>query len=81
MEFKFEVKSCFSVDRLAPSAIFQNLLELKQTLHAKENLFLMTCSKSVKIYKYYGGQQVFVSRVRTELIDSVSRQTIFQVLA
>jgi hypothetical protein len=28
---------------------------------------------SVQIYKNYGGQQVFVSRVQTELIDSVFR--------
>jgi hypothetical protein len=38
-------------------------LELNQTLLPKENLFLMTCSTSVQIYKNYGGQKVFVSRV------------------
>jgi hypothetical protein len=48
-------------------------LELNQTLLPKENLFLMTCYASVRIYKNYRGQQVFVSRVQTELINSVFR--------
>jgi hypothetical protein len=39
------------MDRSAPSVIFQNLLELNQTLLTNENLFLITCSTSVKIYK------------------------------
>jgi hypothetical protein len=39
------------MDRSAPSVIFQNLLELNQTLLTNENLFLITCSISVKIYK------------------------------
>jgi hypothetical protein len=33
----------------------------------------MTCSISVQIYKNYEGQQVFVSRVPTELVNSVPR--------
>jgi hypothetical protein len=59
----FQVR--FSVDRLTQSEIFENLLKLDQTLLPKENLILMDCSTSVKIYKSYGGQQVFVSRVQT----------------
>jgi hypothetical protein len=48
-------------------------LKSNQTLLAKENLFPMTCSTSVKIYKNYEGRQVFVSRVQTELYKSVLR--------
>jgi hypothetical protein len=33
----------------------------------------VTSSISVKFYKNYGGQKVFVSRVQTELIKSVLR--------
>jgi hypothetical protein len=65
------------MDRLAPSAVFHNLLEFNHTLLLKEILFLMTCSTSVQIYKNYGGQQVFISRVQTELIDSVFRWRFF----
>jgi hypothetical protein len=36
-------------------------------------MFVMTCSTVVQIYKNYGGQQVFVLRVQTELINSVYR--------
>jgi type IV secretory pathway VirB6-like protein len=72
-EFKFEVKSSVSVDRLTLSVNFQNLLELNQTLHPKVNLFLMTCSTSLQIYKNYEGPKVFISRIQTELVDSVFR--------
>jgi hypothetical protein len=63
----------FSMDRLAQSTVFKKLFESNQTLLPKENLFLMTCSTSVQIYKNYGGHQVFGSRVQTELINSVFR--------
>jgi hypothetical protein len=61
------------VDRLTQSGNFENLLELNQTLHPKENFILMHYSTSVQIYKNYGGQKVFVSRVQTELINLVYR--------
>jgi hypothetical protein len=61
------------VDRLTQSVNFENLLKSNQTLLPKENLYLMTCSTSVQIYKNYTGQQVFVSRVQIELINSVYR--------
>jgi hypothetical protein len=32
----------------------------------------MTCSRSVKNYKNYGDQKVFISKVQTEQINSVS---------
>jgi hypothetical protein len=54
-----------------------NLLELNQTLLPKDNLILTNCSTSVHIYKNYGVQQLFVSRVQIELYDSVSRQENF----
>jgi hypothetical protein len=64
-KFKFEVLSSISVDRLTPSVIFQNLLELNQTLLLEVNLVLMTCStvcKSTKIienrkYLFQGSKQ------------------------
>jgi hypothetical protein len=70
---KFQV--LFSVDRFTQSKKFENLSELNHTLLLKENLFLMTCSTSLQIYKNYQGNQVFVSRVPTELINSVPRLT------
>jgi hypothetical protein len=51
-EFKFEVKSFVTVDRLALSEIFQNLLDLNQTLLPKEicsSLLVLQVSKSTKI--------------------------------
>jgi hypothetical protein len=69
-EIKFKGKDLrfqvlFSMDRSAQSVVFKKLFESNHTLLPKENLFLMTCSTSVQIYKNYGSQQVFVSRVRT----------------
>jgi hypothetical protein len=61
------------VDRLTQSGNFENLLESNQTLLPKENLFLMTFSTSVQIKKNYKGHKAFVSRVQTELINSVFR--------
>jgi hypothetical protein len=55
----------FNMDRLPQSANFENLLESNQTLLPKENVFLMTCSASVQLYKNYEGQQTFVSRIQT----------------
>jgi hypothetical protein len=49
------------------------LLELNQTSLTKENLIHIIFSLSVKIYKNYGGQQVFVSNVQTEIINSPYR--------
>jgi hypothetical protein len=77
-EFKFEVSSSkfqvrLRVDQLTQSGKFENLLELNSTLLSKENLILIYFSISVQIYKNYGGQKVFVSRVQTELINSVYR--------
>jgi hypothetical protein len=72
---KFQV--WFSVDRFTQSEKFDNLLDLNQTLLPKENLILMNCSTSVKIYENYRGKQIFVSRVQTELINLVYRQEIF----
>jgi hypothetical protein len=66
----------FSEDRLTQSVIFKLLFNSNQTLLPNANLFLMTCSISVQIYTNYGGLQVFVSRVQTELIDSVYKQEI-----
>jgi hypothetical protein len=63
----------FSVNRLAQSIVFKKLFESNRTLFPKENLFLMTWFTSVKIYKKYRGHKVFVSRVQTELINSVYR--------
>jgi hypothetical protein len=59
----------FSVDRFTQSVNFKNLLESNQTLLLKENLFQMTCSTSVQIYKNYRGHQIFVLRVSTKLIN------------
>jgi hypothetical protein len=42
---------------------------------------MMDFSKIVQIYKNYGGHQVFVSRVQTELVNSVYRPEILQDLA
>jgi hypothetical protein len=42
---KFQVR--FSVDRLTQSENFENLSELNQTLHQKENLIFIDCSTSV----------------------------------
>jgi hypothetical protein len=67
----------FSVDRLSQSAVFKKLFESNQTLLPKANLFLMACSTSVQIYKNYAGHQVFVLRVRTELINSFFRLETF----
>jgi hypothetical protein len=61
------------VDRLTQPGNFENLLESNQTLLLKENLILMDCSTSLQIDKNYGGQQVFVSRVQTDQVDSVSQ--------
>jgi hypothetical protein len=82
MSSKFEIKIqsqdsnlksqvLFSVDRLTQSGNFENLLELNQTLLPKENLIHMDCFTCVQINKNYVGQQVFVLRVQTELINSV----------
>jgi hypothetical protein len=68
------------VDRFTQSGNFENLLELNQTLLPKENLIRMDDSTSVQINKNYGCQQVFVSTVQTEQINSVYRQ-FFQDLA
>jgi hypothetical protein len=65
------------VDWLPQSINFGNLLESNQTFLAKENLFLITCSTSVQINKNYGGQQVFILRVQTDQINSVSRHEFF----
>jgi hypothetical protein len=56
---------------LTQSGNFENLLESNQTLLPKENLFLMTCSASVQIYKIYLCLEVFISRVQAEQINSV----------
>jgi hypothetical protein len=49
-EFEFKVfKFLHSVDKLAQSSNFDNLLELNQTTLPKEKLFLMTYSTSVQI--------------------------------
>jgi hypothetical protein len=37
----------------------------------------MDYSISVQIYKNYGGQQVFVSKIQTELINSILRLETF----
>jgi hypothetical protein len=47
------LKILYSVDRLTQSVIFEDLLESNQILLPKDNLFLMTCSPSVQIYKNY----------------------------
>jgi hypothetical protein len=62
----------FSVDRYTQSANFQNLSESNWTFLPKENLFPMTCSISVKNCKNYGDQKIFIPRVQTEQINSVS---------
>jgi hypothetical protein len=41
----------YSVDPLAQSEIFENLLDSNQTSLPKENLFLMTYSTSMQICK------------------------------
>jgi hypothetical protein len=61
----------FSVDRYTQSVNFWNLSESNWTLLPKENLFPLTCSISVKNYKNYGDQKVFIPRVQTEQINSV----------
>jgi hypothetical protein len=58
------------VHQLAQSAVFENLLESNQTLLPKENLFLISFSASVQIYKNNYGQKVFISEDQTELCDS-----------
>jgi hypothetical protein len=70
-------KLLLSVDKLAHLAIFENLLESNSTILPKEKLFLITCSTNVKIYKKFGAWEVFVSSVQIELIESVSRPTVF----
>jgi hypothetical protein len=53
-EFEFKVyKFLHSVDKLAESANFDNLLKLNQTTLPKEKLLLKTSSTSVKIYKKF----------------------------
>jgi hypothetical protein len=52
LEFEFKVsKFLHSVDKLAQSTNFDNLLELNQTTLSKDKLFLMTYSTRVQIYK------------------------------
>jgi hypothetical protein len=52
--FEFKVfEFLFSVDQLAQSAIFGNLLGSNRTSLPKENLFPLTYSTSVQIYKNY----------------------------
>jgi hypothetical protein len=55
-EFKIKVQIpifqiLYSVDRLAQSTNFRNLLELNQTTLSKEKLFLLTWCTSVQICK------------------------------
>jgi hypothetical protein len=62
----FQIQSfqvLFSVDQCTQSANFQNLSKSNQTTLLKEKLFFIDSYTSVQIYKNYGGQQVFVSRV------------------
>jgi hypothetical protein len=47
-------KLLLSVDKLAHSTIFENLLESNSTIPPKEKLFLITCSTSVQVYKKFG---------------------------
>jgi secreted Zn-dependent insulinase-like peptidase len=44
-------KFLYSVDQLAQSTIFENLLDSNYTLLPKGNFFLMACFTSVQIYK------------------------------
>jgi hypothetical protein len=56
--FEFEVYNLlYSVDELAQSAIFENLLESNWTTLPKNKLFMMTCYTSVQIYKKFGARQ------------------------
>jgi hypothetical protein len=68
----------YSVDRLALSVIFENLLESNSTTLPNEKLFLITCSARVQIYKNYSVLEVFVSRVQTELYNPVFRREFSQ---
>jgi hypothetical protein len=70
-DLRFQV--LFSVYRLTHSGFFENLWESNQTLLPKVNLSLMTCSTNVQINKNYGDKKVFILRVQTKLINSVSR--------
>jgi glutamate synthase domain-containing protein 1 len=65
------IEVLFSVDRLTQLENFENLLESNQTLHSQENMFLVTCSTSVQIYKIYRCLELFVSRIQTEQYKSV----------
>jgi hypothetical protein len=58
IEFKIRIQIrsfyvLYNVDLLVQSAFFEKLLESNQTLLPKYNLFLLTCSTSVQIYKNY----------------------------
>jgi hypothetical protein len=58
LEFKIRIQIrsfqvLYSVDRLAQSKIFKNLLESNYTTLPKEKLFLMSCSTSAQMYKNY----------------------------
>jgi hypothetical protein len=50
---------------------------LNQTLLSKENLILIDYSTSVQIYKNYGCQKIFISRVQIEVINSFYKLRIF----
>jgi hypothetical protein len=66
------------VDWLAQSRNFGNVLESNQTLLPKADLFLMTCSTSVQIYKIYCCLEVFVLRFQIDLYNSNSREQFLQ---
>jgi hypothetical protein len=71
-EFEFNVhKFLHSVEKLAQSTNFENLLELNQTTLLKQKLFLMTSSNSEQIYKNFGARKVFISMVQIELSKTV----------
>jgi hypothetical protein len=66
---RFKVSSSVSCGPIGSVSSFKKLFESNQTLLTKQILFSMTYSTNVQIYKNYGGQQVFVSRVQTELYN------------